>query len=209
MAYTWPLAQVGQRYLVTIKSELFAQTIMSTFWYTIDEFTGAPSIEQAMDALAVRLNVAGNLVDDYRACVPPQLEMQEMWIQCIDPTRYVKKVYALGVDGTWAGDAYTANVAGVISRRGVTGTRKSQGSLHVPIASGVESLIGAELTAGLLGVLSALGTTMALAQVDASATVWLPILRGGPGLLQFEFIGACSAQKTARVMRRRTKGVGI
>ena len=209
MPYAYPAAQVADRLIVTYVGDLLNQRIMSTFWYGISSLIGVPTLGDVMDELRAKLITANNLRDDYLSCCPPQYTLNETWVQFVRPTRYVKKVYVDAQAGTFAGDAHTANIAAVIERRGVTASRKSVSTLHVPCPTANSAITGGSITAGYATPLADLATQVATQVTTATGYVLDPVIDNGVGGTNFTAIGLAFPQTTVRVMRRRTVGLGI
>lgn len=209
MAYAYPSANVGDRFLITNVGTLCGQRIMNTWWYTLSVMIGSPNIGSVMDQLETAF-IAGAGVDaKFAGCCPDNYALDETWIQPVDPIRYVKKVYARGINGSWGENSNTANVAGVVTRRSVKATRKGVSSLHVPIAAEPSAMANGLVSNALKTKLSSLALQMEADITTLAGHVFTPIVRSGPLPLEAEPIGSCFAQAQVRIMRRRTVGLGI
>jgi len=201
----------GDRALVTIVSSLFNQRIMSTFVYGAASVTGTPTQTAAFDALHTSFNLAGGLFAKYLACCGGALIPTQAWYQVISPSRYAsyKKSWTAGA-GTFSDIYLTANLAGVITRRGDQGNRHNVSTLHVPITQGEDSLQDGQIAGLLFSKLGDLANQVKAAVTTAAPIVtWNPVINNGAGAGDFTPITDTFPQATARTMRRRGLGLGI
>lgn len=205
----WPNTAVGDRYLVSFVGVLAGQRIMSTYWYRVQELGAVVTVEECMDALNDRL-AAGDLVPTYLACVPTNYVLAEIWIQRIRPSRLLKGVYTYTQNGT-NGTANTANVSGVITRRGLPGTRSAISSLHLPMADIAANSVAGILTENMQDFLNAHAAEVEMRIVTQAGPliVWDPIIDNGDGAQSYTPIATAFAEDTTRVMRRRTVRYGV
>jgi hypothetical protein len=206
-------ANVGDKFLLTLVGGLYGQRIMSTFWYRLNSVTGVVSEIDANDEFRALVVGAGNLVEKYLACCPPEYDLDFVWGQFIAPVRYAKRVTATGAEpGTFDTAAHTANLAATITRRSGFATRQSVGSLHVPIGDTETAIENGLITAGLTIALDALADEMLDVQVTATGSVnWVGIINNQPtsDATKYETMTETFPQETVRVMRRRTVRLGI
>jgi len=204
-------AAVGDRILVTLKANLLAQVIMSTFVYRITSVTGTPNMHDVFDALDTKLKTAGNLVPKFLASVTHDYILHEIWYQTIAPGRFAKyPVIATGLIGGFTGESQTANLAAVITRRGDLGNRHNISTLHVPIGTDDNSLEDGELAVDLQTVLAALAIQINSSITLSSPAVGLsPVINNGPNAADYSPITNTFVSQGVRVMRRRTLRVGI
>lgn len=214
-----PNLAVGERLLITIATTYFGQRCLNTFLYRCSATAAGVTHAAAIAALHVKLNTANDLYDKYVACLPAggAIGGIEAWYQIIAPVRYRKTV--LGIEKTIPAvyTSQTANVSASIERFSEEASRKGVGGIRVPVGtSGIDNgLIGD----ALLDDLTALGDLMNDLQTTASPSVsWVPQV-GLPGytgeppvpgnpMLSLDCVGT-NVQTTARVMHRRTVGLGI
>lgn len=200
---------IGDKILVSYVGEMFGQRLLSTFWYQVNTLVGAPNTTTFANALHTFLNAAGGMREKFLACCPPQYNLVATWVQTIEPTRVVKSIYLEAQVGTYAQDANTANLAGVISRRGGLANRKNQSSLHVPMANLDPDMSGGTLSAGQLAALEDLSAVVILQAPLSGVGTAFPIIRNGTGIGDVSPILFAAPQDSVRVMRRRTLRVGI
>jgi len=203
-----PLA-VGDRVMVTFRGTLAQQHILSTFWYGVSAITGVVNQTDAFTALRASLVAGGGLRPDYLACCPTNYTLDYIWIQNIRPTRWGKFTFGDNSPGTWAADAPTANTSGVITRRGDLAIRKAVSTLHVPISSTADVMADGLLTPAFKTPMTALAVEVIKSITTAGTVVtYFPVIDNGPGGADFQVITSAFVQETARVMRRRTVGLG-
>lgn len=207
----YPAPAVGQVSLITFKGTLNDQLILSTFKYQITTVGTDVSWDVAATNLYTTLNTTGGFIDKYLAMISSNLTLEQVWIQLIFPTRYQKLVFPNGKVGGFIAAASTSNLAAVITRRGVLANKKNVGGLHVPYANTDPSLSNGLVSPAMLSAMGNFGSLMLNAQVPATGlTVWTPgLLPAKPtSISQWVPLYQTIPQTTARVMRRRTVGVG-
>lgn len=206
-----PTLLTADRVLVTINGTLFGQRIMSTFGYVVESQTGSNQDDDAFTALRNKLCELGGLVDKYLACLPSQYVKGQIWIQDIQPTRIVKRVFTNIAAGATSGEvAETANIAGTILRRGDFANRRNVSVLHLPSPTTVNWIDQGNFTVQALTAYQALADKIIL---DQATTV--PVVNYAPSILPKTAAGlpvpitSANAQDIVRTMHRRTVGLGI
>lgn len=205
-------ALVNQIYLVTLKGTLNQQTIMNTFHYRIFNMpAGGQTVAQVYVHLEDYFEAAGGIIEKYLACLPTNYSLDVMWVQCVGPTeRYVKTTALQGLDGTGVGEARTSNLAGVITRTTEKSGRSQVSALHLPIGGDDTWLAGGSLQPAVRLAMAALCTELVKDTGDPPNLVLDPVIyHGPPPFAAADFIVKAVPQDTARVMRRRTVGLGI
>lgn len=212
---------VGWVLQCNFRGDLFGQMCITTFNYMVDALPGggAPSNVLALTQFDTAIEVAGNLVPDYMDCMPVNYNLLAVDLQWISPLRY-RKVSFTNAAGPGNGSVTTTpNLAAVITLVGERATRRSIANKHLP------GLGGGDITDGFIDVAvrPMYLPILAQAQADvvAAGTTYKPIIYGRfiapfmkcgvlqPGQAELKtpivngFLNA-----TARVMRRRTVGVG-
>lgn len=200
---------IGDKILITFSGSLFAQRILNTFWYQVSALTGTPNTTSFGTALNTAITGAATLKTAFLDCCPDNYNLDQTWIQFIDPVRVVKSVFNDNLPGTWGADTDTANVAGVITRRGNLAGRKRVGSLHVPISSDPTAITDGILVPGLLARMATLASELPIALGVGSLGQVNPILRNGPLTTDVTLIDSAFTHNEVRTMRRRTLGRGI
>lgn len=204
--------QVGDRVLITFNTIAFNQRLMNMFVYGCSSLTGPATQQAAFAALHTALTAGGGLVPLFRACMTDQFEVTSVWYQIISPSRYAKytKTTGLGLGTITTENAFSANQAAVILRRGDLGIRSNVSTLHVPLgqSSGCQANggIGSTVETPLNNLAAALPTQITTAGVVAT---WDPVINHGPNAAQFTPITDAALMPYVRVMRRRTVGLGI
>lgn len=203
---------------VKILGKVFNQQIVTTFAYRI---TNASVNANTIDACA---SFAGQWKAGavspflaFLACCSPEYNADQVTCQKIAPTRWRPGVNDVNLPGTNANPTTSPNQSAVITRGGAMSGRKNIGNIHIPAVSQANLLDG-EVTAGYLALMQTCATRMLNVfydTVDGGTQafpvminrVWNPVTEkyvyGGTTDLYFT-----RPQTTARVMRRRTNGVG-
>jgi len=204
---------IGNLFLVTLRGVVFDQRIMNTFFYRCSAVSGNIPIDEAQSAFLATTQWA-DLVDSFHACCPDQYTADNTWLQTIHPGRYVKYQSPQTGSGT-AGDCHTANLAAVITRQGNEADRHNNGSLHIvaPDAD-VLKVTGGALTQTYLDLLQLLADEMLTnvsILVGVNTATFEPSLayKQPSGVFAMRTLFQAYPQNTARVMRRRTVGLGI
>jgi len=209
MAYVYPVATVGSKYLLTLVGRLAGQTIMSTFWYRLKTAVDLPTHGDICTGILTRIADGGAMREKYLACCPGNYTMIANWCQPIDIFRYAKFNVVTDLAGTSTFAADTPNVAQVILRRGVEAERRAVSKLHVPSPTLDGWIDNGLLTADALLALQALADKLPLELTLPGGHVVQPIIRNGILPEQHRVIGDALAMTTVRVMTRRTVGRGI
>lgn len=203
-------AAAGQRYLVTFRMGYASQIYLNTFVYNLTNAGSLTSVSVACDTLKAKLDEPNALYDRWKACLPNNVTIDEVRVQCIYPTRVAAAIYPTIDVGTFIDSADTGNQAATITRKGELANRKNIGSLHMVAPSGTGSILGGTIQAAYRSALDLLAAEIKTAYSEAVfSSVWTPVLysRTSPSLLTP--IVDTAVQDTARVMRRRTLRVGI
>jgi hypothetical protein len=203
----------GDIFMVSIRQSLLAQRLLSTFHVRIVTMGGSfPTLDGFSNELYAKLNNVGDLIPSFKAVIPTNCFVDEVWIQRIYPTRARKRVYVDGAPGTGFGTANTANVQGSITRQDDDALKRSTGHLHPVIAPiPTTTISNGELTAGPLAAMSTLASKMLGTVTLASGVQFQYVLfhkKDVPGLLKWSPIVATRRETSVRVMRRRTLRVG-
>lgn len=208
-------AVVDQVFLVTYRGVLHNQTIMTTYWYQLKTIpAGGGSIIDASNNLATALAVAAGHQETYLWITPSNYLLQEVWIQCVFPTRYRKTVYTRGLPGLSINSSSTTNVSCSIARAGEVAARNTQGGVRIPLSP--DDVTNGNLSAGMLAIAGSHVTQMKTVLGVAPNWVWWPgmlshVYDGDGNIVQtfFTLTGFVTLQGSARVVRRRTVGLGI
>lgn len=211
---TVPINQ-GDLIQLTFVSRWNAQVIMLTTHYKCrTPPTGSMPTSQALQGLIDYVDPAdaNSLGSMYLGCLPENLTLREIWAQKIYPTREVKQSKAVSYTGNWpTAEASTGNIGGVITLRTDKAGRSQVGNKHIgPLPQDAYS--NGQISGAAILALDALGEALVgpLNTVNTGQYDAVIYHRSGDGAAQkSDLIGTYVVQTTARVMRRRTVGLGI
>jgi len=198
---------------VRVLGTLLGQKTVNTFYYqivipsiTADPITACQSWADTWGSGAVSPFLS------FLECCPQNYTADTIEVQKIYPERFRPTRNNIGLPGTRPNDAQTANVSAVITRAGIQAGRAFVGSLHIP------GVAEADQNGGLIGntlftKMGTLGSKMLNAFTDTfQATVGNPVLyhwrRPPLAYVNPSLLYTTIPQRTIRVMRRRTVGVG-
>jgi hypothetical protein len=207
---SYPATTLGQTMLYQFSGTLEGQQLLSTFKYQIITVGTEPTWDVAAAAFNV-INVAGSGMESkFCNCCPTSYLLNNIWAQLIFPTRWAKLVFPRGDSGAFPQDASTANLAAVITRKGIQANKKNIGSLHVPTSNLDPGMTTGLISTGLKTALGILAGAMLTVVTTPGGTVFAPCLFPPKATTvgQAVFLNTAYAQNTVRVMRRRTVGVG-
>ena len=195
---------------ITLRGKHEFQDVMSIFHY---RYNGSQQITDgaaALNSIWTHFNGAGGMFGIWVSCLSSKVTQLEARLQWITPSRfaYVSKTDPAKVQGAVGGDAMPVNTAVSITKRTQNAGRSEVGTLHMPgvpqlwIVNGILQQAGVDQYAGLAAkMLEAISTV-------APAMELLPVLfhKSSPDVSP-QFVNT-SLQGFARVMRRRTVGLG-
>lgn len=194
---------------ITFDGQLCGQLILNSFCYQLTTRDPTKDVVDETAALYTRVTQANGVQKRFLNVVPPSYEMNNIIIQMVAPTRLRSTKIGVGVFGLSAFDANTANTAMVVTREGDFASRKAQSSLHIPYSNLDNTNTDGTISAGLLSGLNLLAAQMILTLVGAGTSEWTPVIRNKPfTAINATTITGAFGQKTIRIMRRRTVGVG-
>lgn len=199
----------GDVMLVTFFGNLAGSTVLNTFHYAASTVVGAPTPAAYAAEVLAKLQTVNNLRDRFLGCCPPAYTMNELWVQFISSSRFRKLVGTINLPGTFAQDANTANLAGVITRTGSAARKDNIGSIHVPYPNLDPGVSGGITSAAWQAEAVLLAAVVDDVQTLATLGDITPVLFKGPPNTNAVPITDAFVQATLRVMRRRTKGLGI
>jgi len=193
---------------VTLVGDSAGQQILNTFHYGMATVTGTPTQAAVATEVTAKLQAAGELVDKFLGCMPPEYNLDYMWVQFVLDTRYQKSVFSIGSPGTSPQHASTANLAAVITRRGPVANKRNLGSLHLLYPNKDTGVANGDVSAAQLTAMDLLASKVILTYALATLGSIAPILIHGTSKLNAIPITSAFSQITLRTMRRRTVGVG-
>jgi len=202
----------GDVLLYTLRYEFFGSTYLNTFHLEYLDTLGAVDDETAFfGAYLTQAEAVNQLIDDLRDITSDSLNFVDHRLQKIRAARHAPLVSQLSLAGTIAGDAMPGNVAMVATKRSDLATRYGIGSWHQPGMPYASATTPADWdSAAMAGLSTALNNWFNLGRTPPGmvGVVW-PTLWNATTPLRKTRITTITVQPTIRVMRRRTKGVGI
>jgi hypothetical protein len=209
----------GDIFLVSAFGRCLAQRIILTQTYRLSTYpVGVTDLEcqQAlMNWVAGAPGQNDGLETVYRQCLPTNYTLEEWHVQKISPFRVRVNIQTRNQGGLVAGEAQTANVAGVITLKTDLAGRSQVANKHIgPLAQdeAYQSYTSGNLSAGMLALFGDLRDQLqAEAAPGPSGWLFLPVIyhRALAPLQNATPITTGVVQQTVRVMRRRTLGVGV
>lgn len=210
MAYSWPLLQEGDRFLVTLVGNCCAQTIMNTSFWRAKTVTGNPTIGTVCQDLIDTLQVANSFIAKYLDCMPGNYTMTEVWCQKVSGIRYAKVTEVVNQAGTSGEPADTANVAQTLTRRSVNASRRGVSNMHLLSPTSNQWIEEGQLTAQAKTALQAFADKGILEYtLPGPGPIMQPVTQYGLGSTEYSLLQGNDIQETVRIMRRRTVRVGI
>lgn len=195
----------------TIQGTLFGQTIMSVLHFQVTQASTIVNPIEEMETLAglfadIGVNGFGAA---YLACVPSQYTMKRVSCQVVHPVRERRGTITVDEQGS-GGTGFTPNVSQAITTFTGFAGRAHIGGLRLPLAG--DRVIQGYLTAGATAALGLLSDLLDQVLVEpVGAGQYTPVIyhrKPMPGGQVTKILGAFP-QPEARVMRRRTVGLGI
>ena len=184
------------------------QQVMNVFHYQLDETGGVPDGKLTAQDFLTAVGAPGGLFEEIQQVIVEQINDIELYAQWILPTRYVA---VRDPGGPYAGlvidDPLPPNNQVAITLRGPLANRHTlgrKGMIGVPRGWEANGLI----VDPFLSNYQEAGDAMVLEVNAAGAIKFNPIIynRTTPG--EVVIIDSAQAQRTVRVERRRTVGVG-
>lgn len=203
----------GDILLYTLRYTYQAQTMLNTWLYRVSQFT--PELidyEDACDAWLIELESPGDFIEQLTPLLFSTCRMVDHRLQRIHPSRNRAYVRTLGINGTnGATVGATVNQAAVVTKYGNVAGRFAVGSWHQGgLPQNVLDDTGKVTTAYQTDIGTAVGKLLVLGGNTAfPATSATPILWNKAVPTRVTPITQVVPQATARVMRRRTVGLGI
>ena len=191
---------------VRIKTLCFGQTCLNVLHY---QYTGTSvadyvdGVNELLDGLQVNLG----LVAKMRVILSTQHTQDSIDGQPVFPLRLASVTQLIDAAGLNGGTPLPQNIAAVVEKRTPVARRFGIGSMHLAGLT-VDLTSKGQFTAGALTQLGDIGTKM-VAPVTVSTGSFKPVLWNVKVFARATAITGFKAQRTVRVMRRRTVGVGI
>lgn len=202
------LQNVGDIIQVTFLGLWHSQQVQNTFRYQVFGLVGSPTVTTVAAQLEALLTSVGNLEQLFLALCPPQYALSGIRIQTIVPTRVAASVFTSASVGTFGFGSSTANLAGVITRRGALANKHNVGSIHVPYPNLDTGITNGKVSTGWVTAGLSLAGFMVTNLTVSGGTQMAPVLSWGKAIINTTQIDDAFVQATLRTMRRRTVGVG-
>lgn len=202
----------------TWKIRAFNQTMMNVLHFvTGPDFVPADAGD-VLDGIHEELCVGG--VCDLQLilnCMSNEAILESLILQEVKPERWARVVYPHFVPGTLIDPANTANVSAVITKytekaadHGANPGQGQVGSFHIACPPNTTYANGFFHNEYIDGPVQALADNLVLPLVEGAAAGILPVLwHRNVTPLSWDIITSYALQRTVRVSRRRTVGVGI
>lgn len=206
MAY--PIAS-GSICQVTFEGRHDGQQIMNVFSYKVDAVTPLADGRAALIAFRDYLELGGGLFQAWQNCLSEKVSQIRVHMQWITPDRFARVSHSPFLDvGTVAGASYPCNTAVAITRATDNAGRQNVGTIHmggIPITFLLEASVNAlgQAAYDTLG-----GASILDAAPAGLAAVFRPVHyhRTAPSVALP--LTTFTTQPFARIMRRRTVGLG-
>lgn len=194
-----------------IRGELTGQTILNVFHYRVDNQSTIDNIVDEVDQFLDDWAAIGDgsFMENFMDCQVSNYTQREISAQAIYPVRYVKRSVTTATVGD-RGNAGSANLAAVITKRTNLSGRSKVGAVHIAGLTGAD-FNGGLIQPGFKADLLTFGANI-VAPVTASAGggIYNPcIYHRNIANPKTDLITGVVVQDTVRVMRRRTVGLGI
>ena len=205
----------------TFRSRVFGQLCINTFHWRLDLGGGTlTNGSQFLDDFFDELNTPGGFNAKLAAAYGQAVLNVEVDLQWIDPDRFRKNTYVVIGGGLGAWLATTANTSATLELRGDIADKRGRGIKHIPGIGGTAIASGL-VAAPTVVALNDLGLAASF-DVLVGARIMSPIIFGRaraaytkpdgtpvPALPKaYRPVTSFIVPQTARVMRRRTVGVG-
>jgi len=203
---------VGDIIEITFRQSMFTQIILNVLHYRVVSSTSSGSDvgdNQSTSDHFASLTGAGQLIGDWSSSLGTTWEMDDVKAQKIAPVRSAYTTSTVAVLGQSPSRTEITNSAVVVSKRGTSGTRRAQGSIH--FAGWPEQFItDGEWEAPVQTWWTALEPLLSANQIVAAIPATLQPVIFNPGATpNWQTIAVWTLQPETRVMRRRTVRVGI
>ena len=196
---------------VSFRSVYQAQRILMVTNWVVNVGNVGTTIIQDLTAIGAEFGsvVAGKMGDRYRDCLGTDVAIEVCRVQQIRPVRSVYIDTTMNNSGTGAGIAGTGNIASILEMASASAGRSQHSNLHIGPIPQVNVVAGGVVPAQVT-VLNTLGTFLLGTKVIGIGPLSLdPVVLHPPGVVpSFDLFSVKRVPLTARVMRRRTVGVG-
>lgn len=187
-----------------------AQQVMNVFTYRYNGSAELPDGVAAANAVWTNLNGVAGLFTVWREALSVKVTQIEARLQWTHPDRfaYIVKTDPAKTEGAIGGDAYPVNTSAVITKRTINAGRDQVGAVHVPGVPMTFFTNGILQPAGLDAYAAVGAKTIEAINTAIPAAEYLPVLFHRTSPAVSPQVTNISVQGFARIMRRRTVGVG-
>lgn len=211
---------VGGIVRIAINGNIFAQKMITNFWYRVRTASANPNILNELNDLVsfFKVNAAGPYTS-YKNCIPQDWVGETIDGQYFAPGLSVARKNDISADNGGRGATTSTNLASVVTKSTELGGRSQIGSFHLPGVATDDQVAG-ELILGLKTALGTFGSkALNVLTEPFGGGVYEPVIvhipvdplnpdKKLPRLSTATLMTGTSVQETIRVMRRRTVGVG-
>lgn len=200
---------------VTYRGTLFGQRVMTTTsWRNLSPSGGASDFEQLQNIATFFATGGGlSLLQAYLEATSFDLNVDDVVVQEIYPTRSAMITQTIDEPGLIAQGALVPNVAAVIVRKTELAGRDQLSPLHIPGVPLGTNVVAGSWTDPYRGVLEVLGlasySEKTVPVTGGSLTLNGVIINAPYDAGLFSRLRTHTVNLRARVMRRRTVGLGI
>lgn len=200
---------------VTYQSRFANQQYMNVLHYAVAAASASPTVTVELNRILDALDTPGEfgILGELLAVLPPNCMLTNITVQGVTPGRTIRQSRVINEAGVWPTAALTGNLGATITKQTDLGGRRFVGSIHVPCLPPDAHALG-ELNELYIAPLLTLKDAMLVPIVDpVDGGQYDPVILHRPSALSPTPaptpITAGVVQPQARVMRRRTVGVGI
>lgn len=196
---------------VSYRGKLLGQQVINTFHYRVATPSGNPSVSGEMEQLIPRFTSLGPLdnLTAYRGACTESYQIEQCVLQPIFPTRFRRLVATLTTQGV-VDPTEVSNVQAAITFVTAKAGRSQIGGVRIP--SSPQLAIAGSWQGPYVNSLGACGQAFSeTVAAVAGGGFYTPVIyhRGANANPKFDDIEDYIVQRTTRVIRRRTVGVGI
>jgi len=198
---------------VTLLGSCFGQAVQNKFHYACISVSGADQASQdVFDELDTELSAGAGLINLMLLLAPTQYELGAVRYQVIKPVRQVAYPVQHADNGLNTQNTLATNVAFAITKRGDLAGRRNISTTHVIGTTDGSLMDEGKLTPAAITLaenIAAFMDNQVSITVGAIDYEFGPVIYHPTDPLNPTPITSCIVQPTARVMRRRTVGLGI
>lgn len=193
---------------VVFRGMLHGQVVMSLFHYRLNNAIVNSDGTALATALNGFLNNATRLLGDYASACSNELEITDVTVQWVYPTRYsLQRFTPVVTNGGNVDPSLPSNVAiALLKRTFLTGPRQ-RGVTHMP-AVPVSNVVGSVLVAGALASYQLVCDDMDDVYITTGGETFEPLIYNKTFPVTSPQIQSVTVEETTRIMRRRSVGVG-